>query len=90
MARHGVFAAGSFLHFRIITHGVVNCIYAFQFADIGKPHFGKVRQIKTVFCLRDVQQRICTGIIELSGKSMRDKYGAMAQIRQEAEHAKNS
>ena len=29
-------------------------------------------------------------IIELSGKSMREKYGAMAQIRQEAEHAKNS
>lgn len=27
-------------------------------------------------------------IIELSGKSMREKYGAMAQIRQEAEHAK--
>ena len=29
-------------------------------------------------------------IIELNGKSMRDKYGAMAQIRLEAEHAKNS
>ena len=29
-------------------------------------------------------------IIELNGESMRDKYGAMAQIRQEAEHAKNS
>lgn len=29
-------------------------------------------------------------IIELSGKSMREKYGAMARIRQEAEHAKNS
>lgn len=29
-------------------------------------------------------------IIGLSGKSMREKYGAMAQIRQEAEHAKNS
>jgi DNA replication protein DnaC len=29
-------------------------------------------------------------IIELSGKSMREKYGAMAQIRQETEHAKNS
>ena len=29
-------------------------------------------------------------IIELSGKSMREKYGAMAQIRQEAKHAKNS
>lgn len=29
-------------------------------------------------------------IIELNGKSMREKYGAMAQIRQEAKHAKYS
>lgn len=28
-------------------------------------------------------------IIELSAESMREKYGAMAKIRQEAEHAKN-
>lgn len=36
------------------------------------------------------QSYIISYIIELSGKSMREKYGAMAQIRQETEHAKNS